>query len=114
MGDMIMSTFDYTAGPTVATRARLGVIILQSDETLEHDLRRMIPEDGVGVYASRIPNAPEVSSETLAEMAGVLTHTVVRGAMATCLHSHTWFSGIVFFIPSSWSLLSACACAFVV
>ena len=72
---MIMSTFDYTAGPTVATRARLGVIILQSDETLEHDLRRMIPEDGVGVYASRIPNAPEVSSETLAEMAGVLTHT---------------------------------------
>jgi maleate isomerase len=50
-------------------------VVLQSDETIEYDLRRIIPDDGVGIYTSRVPNATEVTSETLGEMAKTLTHS---------------------------------------
>lgn len=58
----------YTLGPSVGSRARLGMIVLQSDETLEYDLRRIIPDQDVAVFISRVPSAPTVSTETLAQM----------------------------------------------
>ena len=58
--------FAYVLGDGAA-RLRLGLVVLQSDETLECDLRRMLPDD-VGLYASRVPNAPTVTKETLAQM----------------------------------------------
>src|SRR5210317_406544 len=58
----------YTLGPSVGTRARLGMIILQSDETLEYDLRRIIPAQDVALFITRVRSAPTVSTETLAQM----------------------------------------------
>ncbi len=58
----------YTLGPSVGTRARLGMIVLQSDETLEYDLRRIIPAQDVAVFITRVRSAPTVSTETLAQM----------------------------------------------
>ena len=49
--------------------ARLGVIVLQTDQTIEHELRSLLAIDGVAWYHSRIPNAMHVSAETLAQMA---------------------------------------------
>ncbi|MDA7426670.1 maleate cis-trans isomerase family protein [Thalassococcus lentus] len=60
--------FPYVLGPALGERANLGLIVLQSDETLEHDCRRLFPLDGVAQYVSRVQSAPEVSRETLAEM----------------------------------------------
>ncbi len=51
-----------------ATRATLGVIVLQTDETLEPELARIMALDGVALYHSRIPMRPEVTADTLAEM----------------------------------------------
>lgn len=65
---MMSTTFDFEIGPPIGTEATLGLIVLQSDETIEHDFRRMLPMSGVALYVSRIASAPEVSSETLAEM----------------------------------------------
>lgn len=64
-----MSThFEYSLGSSVGHRANLGLVVLQSDETLEYDLRRMLPTDGVALYTSRVPSAQDVSNETLAQM----------------------------------------------
>lgn len=46
---------------------RLGLIALQSDETIEQDMRRLIPVD-VEFMVSRVPSDEEVSAETLAAM----------------------------------------------
>lgn len=45
----------------------LGLIVLQSDETLEDELRRWLPDD-VALFHTRVPNSTTVTSETLAEM----------------------------------------------
>jgi len=52
----------------VATRARLGVVILETDETLESDLRTVFNQPGIGLFHTRIPNAQTVTQETLTAM----------------------------------------------
>lgn len=51
---------------------RLGLIALQSDETIEGDLRRMLPPD-VECLVSRVASETEVTRETLASMERHLT-----------------------------------------
>ena len=60
--------FDYEPSDRIGTRATLGIVVLQTDETIEHDLRRLLPNDQVALLATRIACAPEVTSETLATM----------------------------------------------
>jgi maleate isomerase len=50
----------------------LGLIVLQSDETVEHDFRRLLP-DSVRLLVSRVPSGAEVTPETLGAMEGHLT-----------------------------------------
>lgn len=58
--------FDTDAGLPV--RARLGVIVLETDETLEHEFARIMPQFGVALYHSRIAMVPEIRPDTLARM----------------------------------------------
>lgn len=61
--------FPYQAEErSLGYKATLGMIVLQSDLTLEQDMRKVIPCDGVALYVSRIPNAPEVTGGTLRAM----------------------------------------------
>ncbi|WP_425098249.1 maleate cis-trans isomerase family protein [Tropicibacter sp. S64] len=60
--------FPFTLGPCLGERANLGLVVLQSDETLEHDFRRLLPETGVALYVSRIQSGAEVTTESLSEM----------------------------------------------
>lgn len=50
-------------------KAALGLIVLQSDETMEREFRPLFEKADVALYHSRIPSAPEVSAASLAEMA---------------------------------------------
>lgn len=63
-----MSVFSYQTGLPIGHKATIGLIVLQTDETIENDFRRILPTDGVAFYASRVPSAPDVSTETLAQM----------------------------------------------
>jgi len=65
--------FDYDLAPQLGTQATIGLIALQSDETVEHDMRRILPLDGVACYVSRVPSGTEVTPDTLAEMEDHLT-----------------------------------------
>jgi maleate isomerase len=50
------------------TRARIGLIVLESDQTIEAEAR-MLDLPGVDFYHSRIGNSLEVTSQTLTDMA---------------------------------------------
>lgn len=60
----------YTILPT--TWKTIGLIVLQADETIEADMRRLLP-DNVNVLVSRVPSGTSVSSKTLAAMTQSLT-----------------------------------------
>ncbi|WP_233270458.1 maleate cis-trans isomerase family protein [Chachezhania sediminis] len=47
--------------------ARMGLIVLKSDESIERDLRRLLPDD-VNLMVSRIPSGADVTPETLRQM----------------------------------------------
>ncbi|WP_346894167.1 Asp/Glu racemase [uncultured Roseibium sp.] len=46
---------------------RMGLIVLQADETIENDLRRLVPA-AASLHVSRVPSGHEVTPETLSEM----------------------------------------------
>ena len=53
----------------IASRARIGLIVLATDYTIEHEWRRiMTPLDGVALYQSRILNDSQITPETLRAM----------------------------------------------
>ncbi len=58
----------YETDQGIGTRASLGVIVLETDETLEAEFRQMLSLDGVALYHSRIPMVPEIRPDTLAQM----------------------------------------------
>lgn len=61
---------DYTL--TKERPTQLGLVVLQSDETLERDMRWLLPCD-VELLVSRVPSGTELSVEFIAEMEGKLT-----------------------------------------
>jgi maleate isomerase len=63
--DLVKLTFESDEG--FGHRARIGLIVLESDQTIEAELRR-IDLDGVDWYHARIANQPDVTPETLTAM----------------------------------------------
>ncbi len=61
-------TLGYDLGGPAGGSKTLGMIVLQSDETIEHDARRLLPLD-VGFHVSRVPVAQTVNDDTLGQMA---------------------------------------------
>ena len=60
--------FPYKLGPPIGSRSQIGMIVLQSDETLEYEFRQMLPSVGVALYVTRVPSSLTVSASTLFEM----------------------------------------------
>lgn len=52
----------------IAERAAIGVIVLASDHTIEHEFRQTMALPGVAFYEARIRNDPQITPETLADM----------------------------------------------
>ena len=63
--DLVQLPFDTDDG--FGSRARIGLIVLASDQTIEAEAR-MLELPGVDFYHSRIPNSMEVTPETLTDM----------------------------------------------
>jgi maleate isomerase len=60
----------FTLDGGIAQRAAIGLVVLATDQTIEHEWRQMLRLDGVAFYESRIYNSPMITPETLAEMEG--------------------------------------------
>jgi len=64
-----MTSFDYELRDETNRLPTIGLVVLQSDETLEGELRPALPPTSSEVFISRVPSAPDVTRETLAQMA---------------------------------------------
>jgi len=66
--------FSLDAG--LASRAAIGLVVLATDQTIETELREVLSLPGVVVFAARQYNDPEITPETLRELAAGITPTV--------------------------------------
>lgn len=68
IGDTHIEDLCFTSDAGLGSRARFGLIVLQSEQTAEHELAELLRGEGVAVYHARIPNAMQVTPETLRAM----------------------------------------------
>jgi maleate isomerase len=57
----------------IAERAAIGLIVLATDQTIEHEFRRLLALPGVAFYESRILNDAAITAETLRRMEARIT-----------------------------------------
>jgi maleate isomerase len=72
--DMILlEHLPFETDDGIASRTRIGLIVLATDYTIEHEWRQiMTPLKGVALYQSRISNSPQITPETLRAMEPLL------------------------------------------
>lgn len=85
----------YRLDDGLGEKARIGLIVLATDQTIEHEFRRLLTLPGVAVYHSRIDNAPNITPETLAAMAGGITEAtrVIMPGLAMDVIAYACTSG---------------------
>lgn len=74
----------------IGARASVGLLVLETDQTIEDEFRAIWPRDGVALYAARLHNDPNITPETLLEMKAEIPPT------ATLLPCSVDFSVIAF------------------
>lgn len=52
----------------IAYRAAIGLLVLATDQTMEYEFRRLVQQDGVALYKSRLWNDNDVTPATLRAM----------------------------------------------
>ena len=77
-GYTLIEHLPFTTAKVIGARARIGLVVLASDYTIEHEFRAMIAMDGVDLFMARIANDPRVTPQTLAAMEPLLTDTASR------------------------------------
>ncbi|MEI4262168.1 maleate cis-trans isomerase family protein [Roseovarius sp. D0-M9] len=65
-----MSAFPYVLQQDALPR--LGLIVLQADETIEQDFRRLFGPDEARLHVSRVPSGAELTPSTIAAMEAAL------------------------------------------
>jgi len=63
-----ISRLDFTTDEGAGARARIGLLVLESDQTMEWEMRLMTHLEGVSVYHARLANDVLVTPQTLAKM----------------------------------------------
>lgn len=63
-----LGVLDCTLDGGIAARAAIGLLVLATDQTMEHEFRRLLRLDGVAVYHARLHNDAEITPGTLAAM----------------------------------------------
>ncbi len=59
----------YEMDDGAGARARLGLIVLNVDETIESEMRRFIDIDGVALFCTRVESGAELNEQSIAGMA---------------------------------------------
>lgn len=59
----------YVTDQGAGARARIGLIVLHVDETIEPEMRRLLDLEGVAVYCTRVASGAELNEDTLTESA---------------------------------------------
>lgn len=63
-----LGTLDCTLDGGIAHRAAIGLLVLATDQTMEHEFRHLLRLDGIAVYHSRLHNDARIAPDTLRAM----------------------------------------------
>ena len=55
---------------------RIGLIVLASDYTIDHEFRKIFPIENIDYFLARIQNSPNITPETLFEMGDKISSTL--------------------------------------
>ena len=66
--DPIIKRLPYNIGSGVGERARIGLLVLESDQTIEEEFRLLTTLPGVSIYHARLENGVDVTTEMLSQM----------------------------------------------
>ncbi len=70
----------FETAAVIGARAKIGLVVLASDYTVEHEFRRIFATpgltEGVDYYEARIKNSPQITPESLAAMGPLITDTL--------------------------------------
>lgn len=65
-----MRQISYTLAQEVDRAPRMGLIVLQTDETVEADIQALIPRSSARLHITRIPSGAQLTPETIGRMTG--------------------------------------------
>lgn len=74
-GCIDLGVLPSTLSPGIASRAAIGLVVLASDQTVEHEFRTIIRQPGVAFFEARIEMANEVTPANLYAMKDRLAPT---------------------------------------
>ena len=63
-----IARLDFETDLGAGARARIGLLVLESDQTMELEMRHMADLPGVALYHARLANDAEVTPDTLVQM----------------------------------------------
>jgi len=79
-----ISRLEFATDKGAGARARIGLLVLESDQTMEWEMRLMTHLPGVSVYHARLANDAVVTPESLARMEAEIP--VAAGLLPDYLH----------------------------
>lgn len=74
----LIENLPFTSERAIGSRARIGLVVLASDYTIENEFRQVFRQPGIDIYHARIANAPNITPETLSDMGPLITETASR------------------------------------
>ncbi|WP_320177601.1 Asp/Glu racemase [Roseovarius pacificus] len=67
--EIYLTDISYDTDNGIGSRANIGLLVLQTDQTIEEEFRQILP-DGVALYNSRLKSPEEIAPAKLALMEG--------------------------------------------
>ena len=71
----IIEYLPFETSQIIGSRARIGLVVLATDYTIEHEMRVLVNLPGVDIYHARIANSPNISPDSLRAMEPLITAT---------------------------------------
>lgn len=76
LSDVLIENIKFTTDEGIGSQARVGLVVLATDFTIEHEFRQIFDEPEIGLFTARILNEVSITPETLSAMEARITDTV--------------------------------------
>jgi len=71
----MIENLPFETAQVIGSRARIGLVVLATDYTIEHEMRELINFPGVDLFHARIANSVNISTDSLSKMEPLITQT---------------------------------------
>lgn len=64
----LIEQLPYKLNDGIGHAAKIGMVVLASDYTIDYEFRQVFTDDSIGIYQTRVQNSPQITPQTLAAM----------------------------------------------